>query len=70
LDIGVGGMFVPKDKLSLSVETLEMKLFIKRNYHFMDWNKMVNIPTDDIAKYMPEAPTIPFVEQNQQDFDE
>ena len=63
LDIGVGGNFVTKEMLSMSTVALEMKLFVKRNYHIMDWNKIIGIPDDDIEAYLPHPPQIPLVAQ-------
>ena len=63
LDIGVGGKFVTKEKLSLSTVALEMKLFVKRNYHIMDWNRITVIPEEEIEAHLPHRPQIPFVAQ-------
>lgn len=61
MDIGIGGRYRTKYNLGLSLETLEMKVFINRNYGLMDWNKIVSISKDDLERFMPERPSIPFV---------
>ena len=63
LDIGIAGMYFPKHRLSTSTQTVEMKLFVKRNAHLLDYNFMLHIEGSDIDKYLPQAPSIPFVEQ-------
>ena len=63
LDIGIAGMYFPRDRLSTSTQTVEMKLFVKRNAHLLNYNNMLHIEGSDIDKYLPQAPSIPFVEQ-------
>lgn len=63
LDIGIAGMYLPKNRLSMSSQNLEMKLFIKRNEIFLDWNQIKCIEANNLAPYLPPAPCVPFVEQ-------
>ena len=63
LDIGIGGMYLPKHRLSTSAQNVEMQLFIKRNMAFMDWNSIKSVEPSQMGNFLPTAPTIPFVEQ-------
>lgn len=63
LDIGIAGMYLPNDRLSTSTQTVEMKLFVRRNAALLDYNNIMQINSLDIDKYLPQAPSIPFVEQ-------
>jgi hypothetical protein len=40
-----------------------MKLFVRRNAAWLDYNNILQIDESDIDKYLPQAPSIPFVEQ-------
>lgn len=65
LDIGIAGMYLPRSRLSMSTQNLEMKLFIKRNEDLLDWNRIKQIAGDNISAHLPEAPDFPFVEQEE-----
>ena len=62
LDIGIAGMFVPKNRLSTRASLLEMKIFIKRNEEFIDWNSVECLSEEMRESYIPSQPVIPFVE--------
>ena len=65
LDIGMGGQFLDSQKLSTTKENIEMKLFITRNQEFLDWNEIVQVKKENLDAFMPPFPSIPFVENNQ-----
>jgi hypothetical protein len=67
LDIGVAGMFLPKNRKSTRPVLLEMKLFIKRNKEFLDWNKVECLTEEMRSQYRPKTPTIPFVEEEEEE---
>lgn len=62
LDIGVAGMFVPKNRLSTRSSLLEMKIFIKRNEEFLDWDSVECLTDEERQQNLPAQPEIPFVE--------
>lgn len=70
LDFSLGGNFVTNQRLRLSNENIEMKLFITRNLSFLDWNSIVEIPADDLKVHMPSVPVIPFVESTADEDDD
>ena len=59
---GVAGHFVPRQKSSGSTQILEMKIFIKRNKEFIDWDSIEEIPVDELKVFYPASPAIPFVD--------
>lgn len=64
IDNGLGRMFLSKDRLSTSTQIVEMKLFVKRNETFLNWNNIRQINSKNLEQHLPRAPTIPFVEQD------
>lgn len=62
LDFGIASHFVTKNTMSVSNENIEMKLFIVRNQHYLDWNDIDSIPRENLESFSPQTPSIPFVE--------
>ena len=69
LDIGVASMFVPKNRLSTRSTLLEMKIFIKRNEHFLDWKTVECLSPEMRQQFVPSQPEIPFVEADEDEDD-
>jgi len=63
IDNGVAGMFLPKSRLSTSTQIVEMKLFVKRNAKFLNWNEILQIEEENLEIHFPPKPKLPFVEQ-------
>lgn len=66
LDFSIGGHYADMRKMGLSNENMEMKLFIKRNLNFLDWNRIVKINVDTMTTHMPQQPAVPFVENEEE----
>ncbi len=70
LDFGVAGMYVNKSQLSTRPFLLEMKIFIKRNEEFLDWNTVECLTSDVRDEFVPSAPSMPFVDNENSEDDE
>jgi hypothetical protein len=68
VDNGIGGLFVPKNRLSTESSLLEMKLFVKRNEEFLYWNMVKCLAAEERQNFIPVPPVIPFVECEDDEF--
>ena len=70
VDNGLSGLYTPKNRASTAVELVDMKIFVRRNKAYLNFDTIKPIPMEDLKSYYPPAPSVPFIEKALDDDDD